>query len=949
MSTAPARRGAAATLLTLALAATSVVAAPILAPAIADETAGLAVRGYITETYPSLPADNVFEVVTFERFEYLLNTEGTFAFLVGSASDTKLQAEISHINAVADDLGVEKIYLFDPKLDGEYVDVRDYTPRTGENANVEGEVEALYTRVLANNLNKDTTTVFTRTASDPYLFVYDKGHTVDVEGVSTEDRIISALSETRTAEQLAETGGANAYEELVEAVFAPVVESGVAQLDTVSHFTFLTGEYNRRHTTTPAYADATRFGGNIFTTETEDDFVVYQLSYPELEYLLETPGDHVILFGGTWCHNTRAVVKQINQLAHDNEVPVVYNFDLRIDGTSSNNLHIRDSNSALSYLYGDLVTRYLPNLVTQYTSTNRITYYPGGDRTGTQKSVNRLQVPFLIEYNKDAVKAGEKAPITRGWIKDNGNGTNTEYMTEWWFTQGLRGSSVEGSNGHINGVAFAAEAVAAAGTFFTGYSAEQDSAATSVVVTTAFNDGATEFSATVRSGSATAVGAEGSVEVFEKGSTATSLGSAAVANGVAKVSAELGAGTHEYYAVYTPASGAAFRTSSSLAASITVATGFSVTPTVTGTSVALSATYAVGGGAAADATGSVEFFRTGTHAVSLGTAAVTEGVATLAASTWTVGTHGVYAVYSPDEASPYEASTTETVPVTVELPTGAVLTLAPTVTGTIRVGETLGVDLGANYPGAVGTKYQWLRDGKAISKATSATYVATAVDRGKKLSVKVTATRTGITKAASATTPKTAAVAYGVIAISTAPGARTEPGSTGDSTVGSKLTAVLPDYTVAGLSFGYQWQRDGVAIKGATKSTYVLTAADLGKEIRIKVTASKPGYTSFSISGVCCDLITEGTLSSLATPTITGAKKTVGATLIAKSVKWSTSGVTTRYTWYAGDTVIQVSTSATLKLSWLEKGETITVKATGYKQGYTKADSARSQATAVIK
>ena len=947
MSTAPARRGAAATLLTLALAATSVVAAPILAPAIADETSDLAVRGYITETYPSLPADNVFEVVTFERFEYLLNKAGTYAFLVGSASDPKLQAEIAHINSVAEDAGVEKIYLFDPKLDGQYVDVRDYTPRPLENATVEGQVEALYTRVLTNNLNKDTATVFNRTDSDPYLFVYDKAHTVDVEGVATEDRIISALSETRTAEQLAETGGADAYEDLVEAVFAPVVEDGVAQLDTVSHFTFFTGEYNRRHTTD--YADATRYGGSIFTTETEDDFVVYQLSYPELKYLLETPGDHVILFGGTWCHNTRAVVKQINKLAHDNEVPVVYNFDLRIDGTSGNNLHIRDSNSALSYLYGDLVTQYLPNLVTQYTTTNRITYFPGGDRTGTQKSVNRLQVPFLIEYNKDAVKAGEKAPITRGWIKDNGNGTNTEYMTEWWYTQGLRGSSVEGSNAHVNGVAFAAEAVAAAGTFFTGYSAEQDAAATSVAVTTAFNDGETEFTATVRSGSATAVGAEGTVEVFEKGSTATSLGSAPVTNGVAKVSAELGAGTHDYYAVYTPATGAAFRTSSSLAASVTVATGFTVTPTVTGTSVALSATYAVGGGAAADATGTVEFFRAGTPATSLGSVAVTDGVATLSASTWTVGAHGVYAVYTPDEASPYESSTTETVAVTVELPADAVLTLAPTVTGTVRVGETLAVDLGANYPGAVGTKYQWLRDGKAISKATKSTYVAAAADRGKKLSVKVTATRTGIVKAASATTPKTAAVAYGVIAISTAPNARTEPGSTGDSTVGSKLTAVLPDYTVTGLSFGYQWLRDGVAIKGATKSTYVLSAADLGAEIRIKVTASKSGYTSFSISGVCCDLITEGTLSSLATPTISGSKKTVGATLTAKGVKWSTSGVTTRYTWYAGGEVVQVSTSATLKLTWLEKGETITVKATGYKPGFTKADSAQSQPTAAIK
>jgi len=315
MSRPAVRKGAAATLLTLAFVATSIVATPVVAPAIAAEAPELAVRGYLTETYPSLPEDNVFEVVTFERFEYLLNKVGTFAFLVGNPGDTKLQAEIAHINAVADDLGVEKIYLFDPKLDGDYVDVRDYTPRTGENGAVEGQVEALYTRVLTNNLNKDTSTVFARNDSDPYLFVYDKGHTVDVGGVDTEDRIISALSETRTATQLAETGGVDSYEALVEDVFEPVLDGGLAQLDSVSHFTFFTGEYNRRHTTD--YPNAATHGGAIFTDETEDDFVVYQLSYPELKYLLETPGDHVILFGGTWCHNTRR--READQRAREHQ------------------------------------------------------------------------------------------------------------------------------------------------------------------------------------------------------------------------------------------------------------------------------------------------------------------------------------------------------------------------------------------------------------------------------------------------------------------------------------------------------------------------------------------------------------------------------------------------------------------------------------------------------
>jgi hypothetical protein len=39
--------------------------------------------------------------------------------------------------------------------------------------------------------------------------------------------------------------------------------------------------------------------------------------------------------------------------------------------------------------------------------------------------------------------------------------------------------------------------------------------------------------------------------------------------------------------------------------------------------------------------------------------------------------------------------------------------------------------------------YRWLRDGKAISKATSKKYTLVAADRGKKITVTVTGKRSG--------------------------------------------------------------------------------------------------------------------------------------------------------------------------------------------------------------
>ena len=46
------------------------------------------------------------------------------------------------------------------------------------------------------------------------------------------------------------------------------------------------------------------------------------------------------------------------------------------------------------------------------------------------------------------------------------------------------------------------------------------------------------------------------------------------------------------------------------------------------------------------------------------------------------------------------------------------------------------------------------------------------------------------------------------------------------------------------MTLGYQWLRNGVAISGATGSTYKLTATDKGKRITVRVTGTKTGYTT---------------------------------------------------------------------------------------------------------
>ncbi|MDR0504326.1 MAG: hypothetical protein LBG70_00750, partial [Bifidobacteriaceae bacterium] len=66
--------------------------------------------------------------------------------------------------------------------------------------------------------------------------------------------------------------------------------------------------------------------------------------------------------------------------------------------------------------------------------------------------------------------------------------------------------------------------------------------------------------------------------------------------------------------------------------------------------------------------------------------------------------------------------------------------IAKTVSGTAKVGATL---TAPTLPLGATATYAWLRDGKAISGASKATYKAVAADAGHKLSVKLDVTRTG--------------------------------------------------------------------------------------------------------------------------------------------------------------------------------------------------------------
>lgn len=83
----------------------------------------------------------------------------------------------------------------------------------------------------------------------------------------------------------------------------------------------------------------------------------------------------------------------------------------------------------------------------------------------------------------------------------------------------------------------------------------------------------------------------------------------------------------------------------------------------------------------------------------------------------------------------------------------------PTAAGTPAVGQTLTAIPGAWGPAGVRLSYQWYRSEKKISKATQTAYTLVAADLGKKITIKVTGTLSGYSKAVKASVPTVKVVA----------------------------------------------------------------------------------------------------------------------------------------------------------------------------------------------
>jgi surface antigen len=171
------------------------------------------------------------------------------------------------------------------------------------------------------------------------------------------------------------------------------------------------------------------------------------------------------------------------------------------------------------------------------------------------------------------------------------------------------------------------------------------------------------------------------------------------------------------------------------------------------------------------------------------------------------------------------------------------------------------------------------------------------------------------------------------------------PTVTGVPQVGVKLTASPGTWSPADATFSYQWYAAGVPVTGATRRAFTPGADQLGKRLRVQVTATAGGGQTEVATSTATPSTRPGDLGLTAAPTITGTPR-VGVQLSATTGTWSTKASYT-YQWRDSAGVIPGATSSTFSPSPAELGQPLQVIVTATRDGYSTAQAA-SPATPVV-
>lgn len=268
---------------------------------------------------------------------------------------------------------------------------------------------------------------------------------------------------------------------------------------------------------------------------------------------------------------------------------------------------------------------------------------------------------------------------------------------------------------------------------------------------------------------------------------------------------------------------------------------------------------------------------------------------------------------------------------------GATVRTTPTISGTGRVGTTLTSTPVAWDPAETGTTLQWMRNGTAISGATSATYTVASGDLNASITLRATGTLPG--------RQPTHALSNAITAREgAATTASTPPKILGTPKVGVVLTSTAPAWDQPDVQQTIQWLRNAQPVAGQVGSSYTVRPEDLGASLTVRYSGALPGratavLTSAPVTGLLGDAP-----RATSAPTVSGTRK-VGTTLTSSPPAWNLTGVQQSIQWLRDGQPVTGQTTSSYTVRPEDLDASLAVRYTGTLPGRA---SGTATSTAVV-
>lgn len=282
----------------------------------------------------------------------------------------------------------------------------------------------------------------------------------------------------------------------------------------------------------------------------------------------------------------------------------------------------------------------------------------------------------------------------------------------------------------------------------------------------------------------------------------------------------------------------------------------------------------------------------------------------------------------------YDAAVVASAPVTVGAPPANPVqnTVAPSIEGTLKVGETVTANTGTWTPEGTTRTVAWYRSGSPDPIHTGPSLVVPADAEGEMLAIAVKATK-GDDSGYAVSAPQGPVLAAGanpVVENLVAPAITPNP------KVGQLVGAHPGVWSAEPDDVTLRWYVAGEDTSFATGNYVVVPAEAAGRTLTVEATAVKAGHTPGEATSEPSDIVAEGTLQAGVKPKISGTPKP-GVTVVAYDGFWPAGPDSFTYRWLVDGAPLAGATGNELVVPAGTAGKQLRVEVTAKKAGYTDA------------